>query len=340
VCHVSNGVAIVSVVDNGVLGQGVPVSNWVQVYSDEANCTCVPNDSWDEITQCAFYGNSYSYVTPVHADISSIIIDGESYFVYRFSGIPESNYGYILRRNGVPLNLTGDYVTASGNFWIMVVKLTNNPVFNNVNFSYAKIVNGSYGGVVTGYYHCKPAVGGSPPCYPTPYTSGVQGGLEAWINFHFQPAPATTCTTPAFSNQVLGNVSSADFSGVNIGIAAGQKDFSLQFNNCPSNMQRILYKVEAASGASPNPVEGLLPLRPPPQSTASGVAVQVLENNTGSGNAYSPSSLGTWKTLTRYDQDKTLVDYELPMRVRYYQTEATIIPGSVEAAMTITIQYQ
>jgi len=123
------------------------------------------------------------------------------------------------------------------------------------------------------------------------------------------------------------------------GTAVGEKEFSLQFNNCPSNMQRILYKVDASSGTSPDPNLGLLPLRLP-QSTASGVVVQVQENNTNTMGNYSPSALGTWKTLTRYDQDKTLVDYELPMRVRYYQTEATIVPGSVEAAMTITIQYQ
>jgi len=168
----------------------------------------------------------------------------------------------------------------------------------------------------------------------------VDGQIQLRTSTYYQSTPTTTCITPAVSNQALGTVTTAALGAWDMyGTSAGQKEFLLEFYNCPSNMQRILYKVDSASGTSPDPNLGLLPLRIP-QSTAAGVVVQVHENNTSTGGNYSPSTLGTWKTLTRYDQNKTLVNYELPMRVRYFSTSTNVTPGSVEAAMTITIQYQ
>jgi len=305
-----------------------------------------------------YYSSTETKGLTTQLALGSTSVDGVLHDIY---GTSSYEVAYILRRdNNIPINQQ-DLGAVEANFdfasvQARLVKLVDGPLSTASTGSLITLIFGyldHYEYAEVGY--CSEwAVEGPgpppPPCGPghpgwsTYLSEGFKASRYGAGRFRIFPSPITTCTTPAISDQALGTVTTNDIEtaswGGFTGVAAGQKDFSLQFINCPSDMQRILYKVDPVGGVSPGPDYAILPPLTP-QTTAENISIQILENNTGTGTTYSPSNLGTWQTLTSYDQDKTLVDYELPMRARYIRhVFGPITPGKIETGMTITIQYQ
>jgi len=154
------------------------------------------------------------------------------------------------------------------------------------------------------------------------------GTLRFHVNFK---SVSATCPTPTVSGGNTRTLSPVRWDELPaVGSVAKHQDLNLQFNNCSSYLSKIRYKIDA-SGTSPNPGQGLLPLIAP--STAQGLAVQVLERRQ-SDNNWVASSLGQWR-----ERNTSGGSHTLPMGIRYYRT-GNLVGGNVNAAMTISFQYQ
>jgi len=150
-----------------------------------------------------------------------------------------------------------------------------------------------------------------------PFTANFQGILPS-------------CPTPMVSGGNTRTLTPVRWDELpTIGSVAKHQDVNLQFNNCV-NLSKIRYRIDA-SGTSPNAGLGLLPLIAP--STAQGLAIQVLERRQ-SDNAWVTSALGQWREHNASGDSHTL-----PMGIRYYRT-GNLVGGNVNAAMTISFQYQ
>ena len=68
-------------------------------------------------------------------------------------------------------------------------------------------------------------------------------------------------------------------------------------------------------------------------STATGIGLQLKD---GSGN---PLKYNTQYTLTRYSKT-TGGSHTIPLTAAYYQTAASVTPGSANAVLTFTMTYQ
>jgi len=163
---------------------------------------------------------------------------------------------------------------------------------------------------------------------PISYPEGYKA-LSFRVNFQFIPGTCPTPTVSGGNTRTLAPVRWDELSAV--GSVAKQQDFNLQFSNCSSHLSKISYKIDPVGGNSPNAGQGLLPLRAP--STAQGLAIQVLERRQ-SDNAWVVSSLGQWR-----ERNASGGGHTLPMAVRYYRT-GNLVGGNVNAAMTISFQYQ
>jgi len=161
-----------------------------------------------------------------------------------------------------------------------------------------------------------------------PLTRSISGGVRFRVNFQSVPA---TCPTPTVSGGNTRTLAPVRWDELpSVGSVAKHQDLNLQFNNCSNHLSKIRYRIDA-NGTSPNPGQGLLPLIAP--STASGLAVQVLERRQ-SDNNWGVSSLGQWR-----ERNTSGGGHTLPMGIRYYRT-GNLVGGNVNAAMTISFQYQ
>jgi len=266
----------------------------------------------------------YSYCTCDYESGGEILSSSCSYYddypYYSYTSIP------------VPISDTGDAVgyLMSG-LSIKLVKLKD----QLAGSGYFYIPNLTGWGVGTGYGYgsvtiCDHDDQGNwvPWCEATHSFSATDTiQLNAYY-YNYRIVLAPTCTTPTVPNQVLLPAKVNEFGGV--GSSVGQHDFSLQFVNC-TNLSKILYKIDPV-GTAPHPGLGVLPPRLP-QSTSEGVAIQILEQDLS--NNYVASVFDQWRERTHSG-----ANYTLNFRARYFQLQNDLIPGSIESAMTITIQYQ
>ncbi|PVZ82616.1 hypothetical protein C9426_29250 [Serratia sp. S1B] len=120
----------------------------------------------------------------------------------------------------------------------------------------------------------------------------------------------------------------ADFS--NVGSTAHTKAFNIDLNSCDAGMNVSMY-LEAGGAGSPNANLGLLP--PDNNSSASGIALQLLYNN-------NPVKLGTTNAFKVVSSATTAGgSYSIPLAVRYYQTGASVKSGTVNSSATFTMVY-
>jgi type 1 fimbria pilin len=162
---------------------------------------------------------------------------------------------------------------------------------------------------------------------------------------------ARTCTTPDVSVD-LGTHYTKELTGVGSTTAAWV-DVPIRLNNCPAffdafrndgiyspgispvtpRASQLSYRVDPVTSVV-NPAQGVMALQPDGVNpTAQGIGIQIAD----AGN--NPVSYGTTRAsglaLTEVDGQS----YTIPLKARYYQTEATTVAGQANGAATVTLIY-
>ncbi|KWO55214.1 pilus assembly protein [Burkholderia territorii] len=136
------------------------------------------------------------------------------------------------------------------------------------------------------------------------------------------------CTTPNVTVN-MGSPMQSEFTGIG---STNRKPvaFNVAVNACPSGLNSIQYQFIPVNAVLDS-TNGVLALSS--NSTASGIGLQLKD---GSGNAL---QYNTQYTLTSYS-NSTGGSYTIPLTAAYYQTSATVKPGSANAVLTFTMMYQ
>ncbi|WP_235186609.1 fimbrial protein [Dyella japonica] len=150
-----------------------------------------------------------------------------------------------------------------------------------------------------------------------------------FVTFAFTSTQITVlaCTTPDVTVP-LGAHSRTELTGLNTFTAA--TSFNVSLNSCPASMNTIQYRIDPVTTVL-NSAQSVVALDG--SSSATGVGVQLLDGN----GAVMP--LATYKTFSGYSKT-TGGSYTIPFKARYYQTAATVGPGTANSAMTFTMLYQ
>ncbi|MCX5540534.1 fimbrial protein [Paraburkholderia sp. CNPSo 3076] len=135
------------------------------------------------------------------------------------------------------------------------------------------------------------------------------------------------CTTPDVAVD-LGSHRSSEFRGP--GSYSSATGFNIPLNNCPAGMNSITYQIDAttnliSSAASVVALDG--------GSTATGIGVQLLD---AAGNTF---PLATSTAFSAY-RGSTGGSYAIPMKARYYQSGASVGPGTANTSLTFTMTYR
>jgi len=120
----------------------------------------------------------------------------------------------------------------------------------------------------------------------------------------------------------------------NVGNVGPAYDFSINISNCPSWMHSVKYKLMAAQpgGGETVPVNSILPLLT--NSTASGVGVQIRNQD----DTLHPFNV--WQGVGYNYNHETGGNYSVPLRARISRTDANAQPGKVEAAIIFHMEYK
>jgi major type 1 subunit fimbrin (pilin) len=138
---------------------------------------------------------------------------------------------------------------------------------------------------------------------------------------------ALSCVTPDVIVP-MGKHMTSELSGPNTYTSA--VDVPIRLNECPPGMDSIKYQIDPVttvidSGNSVVALDGT--------STATGVGVQLLNSD-----ATAAFPLGTPATFSGYNTS-TGGYYTIPLKARYYQTDATVGAGKANTLMTFTMTY-
>lgn len=136
---------------------------------------------------------------------------------------------------------------------------------------------------------------------------------------------ACSVTNPNIS-VTMGNAKNTDFSGA--GSTSGEAGFNINLN-CDA-ATNVKMTISPGSAGAENAANGVLKLDNPGPDSASGVGVQLLYNS-------APVPLGTRMTIATTSADGA---YDIPLKARYIQTAAQIVPGKADANATFTMTYQ
>ncbi|MFJ6058260.1 fimbrial protein [Burkholderia vietnamiensis] len=175
--------------------------------------------------------------------------------------------------------------------------------------------------VVTGPVGVGSVAGGS--VYARMTISGLPVGTLRTGGFRIT-TPA--CSVPNVS-VVMGEVSASRFRGV--GTTAGDTPFDLRLNACPAGRTAIYYRLDPTTSVVPGTGESVAALtgsRP-----ATGIGLQLLDA------LGKPLVYGSTMQVAGYAGSAG--DYSVPLRARYYQTDASVTAGNANAAVTVTISY-
>ncbi len=135
-----------------------------------------------------------------------------------------------------------------------------------------------------------------------------------------------TCTTADVAVS-LGTQQATDFKGPGSSGATVPLNIPL---NCEAFINSVQYRIDPATPVL-NPSQSVVALDA--ESSASGIGVQVV-NDAATG----PVPLGTLRAFTGYQG--AAGSYSVPLRVRYYQTGATVKGGKANTSMTFTMDYR
>lgn len=152
--------------------------------------------------------------------------------------------------------------------------------------------------------------------------------LVTSITTSFFNVTVLSCITPNVTVP-MGTHNKSELKGVGTGTAA--VSFNLSLNSCPAGMNNIKYEIDPATTVVGSATNGVVTLDA--TSTATGVGVQ-LQNNAGTA-----FPLGSLQTISGYNST-TGGNYTIPLKARYYQTGATVGPGTANTSMTFTMNYQ
>jgi len=265
--------------------------------------------------------------------------NGHYFYVYSIPGVSE--LGYIMSTDpsfSTPINLwPGQSLDNHFSRWdrttTWVVRRASAGV--SIHAKLVKIISGTFPATLPTVLSFDAGYGYQ--FYDRTYRGyGFYGSYDATASATFRMnitihTVNATCTTPSFPTVELPFLMANQFSGQ----TAGEVGFELEFKNCPPHMTAIRYMAEASGGVSPGPSLGLLPLTT--GSSASGIAVQVLQGTTGN----TPVQLNQWATVSQYNHNTSNPqNVILPFRARYYKTAANWQGGKIKAAMIVHIKYQ
>ncbi|WP_167796643.1 fimbrial protein [Serratia proteamaculans] len=150
---------------------------------------------------------------------------------------------------------------------------------------------------------------------------------------------AETCKvpTPASFEVPLGNVATSTSSGFGSGVGSTStaKDFAiaLSCDTAVSGAFKVMMQLDGtpATGLA---TQGVLALKDAGgKGVAGGVGVQVLNRTTSS-----PVTFATPWLVGNFPMSSSLIN--VPFSARYYQTAASVTPGTANSSMTYTLSYQ
>nr|WKF57284.1 Fimbria adhesin protein [Paraburkholderia busanensis] len=151
------------------------------------------------------------------------------------------------------------------------------------------------------------------------------------VGLHLLLTGSITVTQPACSTQDvrvdLGQPPISRFTGVGSRVATTA--FNIALNNCPSGINSVSYQLDATT-AVVNPSISVVALNG--ASTASGIGLQVLDK------AFKPIPLGTAIPVTGYSAAGG--NFLIALNAAYYQTAATVGPGTANGSLIFTMTYQ
>lgn len=161
-------------------------------------------------------------------------------------------------------------------------------------------------------------------------TRALVVGESSIINYTIASGSVQTVACSVTSSNItvpMSKTKNTDFSGVNT--TSGETDFSIKLN-CDAATNINLTISPGSSGAT-DTKQGILKLdNIGAADAASGVGVQVLYNS-------APVALGSRMMIATTTADG---GYDIPLKARYIQTEARVMPGKADANATFTMTYQ
>ncbi|MXN75435.1 fimbrial protein [Burkholderia sp. 4701] len=164
------------------------------------------------------------------------------------------------------------------------------------------------------------------PAITGPFTVGTSGHVLFSLTSTIVSVAA--CTTPNVTVN-MGSTMQSAFKGIgsttNPPVAV-----NVAVNACPSGLTSIQYQFIPVNAVLDS-TNGVLALSS--DSTATGIGLQ-LKDSSGAALKYN-----TQYTLTSYSKS-TGGSYTIPLKAAYYQTSATVKPGSANAVLTFTMMYQ
>jgi major type 1 subunit fimbrin (pilin) len=141
---------------------------------------------------------------------------------------------------------------------------------------------------------------------------------------------ASSCATPNV-NISLGKHSLGDFQGINRPMKPAAVGFNVVLNSCPAGLTGIQYRIDPTTSIL-NVGSGVVALDG--SSSASGVGIQLRSGDSGSALQFS-----TLYPLSGYNP-AVGGSYTIRLLATYYQTNATIRPGTANTSLTFTMSYQ
>ncbi|RQS13961.1 pilus assembly protein, partial [Burkholderia sp. Bp9002] len=176
-------------------------------------------------------------------------------------------------------------------------------------------------GTVTGLQFEGASVTG--PTITGPFTVGTSGH----VLFSLTPTiiNVASCTTPNVTVN-MGSTMQSAFKGIG-STTTPPVAVNVVVNACPSGLSSIQYQFIPVNAVLDS-TNGVLALSS--DSTATGIGLQ-LKDNSGTALKYN-----TRYTLTSYNAS-TGGSYTIPLKAAYYQTSATVKPGSANAVLTFTM---
>lgn len=158
-----------------------------------------------------------------------------------------------------------------------------------------------------------------------------------WQNLTVSPiVPTCEVSTPAIAVG-MGSVYIGAFTGV--GSLSSAKDFKIRLA-CSGGATNTYTNVHVTLTDVTNPGNTSTVLSLSPESTATGVGIQILNNGVVRGygpDSSAPGNLNQWKAGAVSVGTSA---FEIPLSARYIQTSETVTEGTANARATFTMSYQ
>lgn len=311
--------------------------NEIPVHSPNINSQLTWNDAppseimdWFSCSERGVEGGT-AVLRPVGAQIGGIggFQYADQYGTYAVFDLPAvPGVGYVMRVKTQDTN----WVAVGPGAETVIRTLTSTQTRTRLEVSATLIV---YGTPQTGHYVFPRALLAE---WGLRKPSGEHYAPMGWVPVYTDSgsltlnAVACEVTSPTDQVAVLRSVGRTEFSGVG-STAPTSTRFQFSLNCAPM----IALHATMSDGLSPGNSSTILSLAP--DSTATGVGIQVFRDGQATPIAFGPDS-PIAGTLNQWYVGTGASSYVLPFEARYVQTEESITPGSVRSLATITFSYQ